>query len=659
MKWIRRGVNNLRRDTRQPANPKLTRFQHKAAISIFFVFMGLMLTQVQAYSLPPTSIYTNLPTPNVEKPEGELLQKLRSNLLEKRQFLRNRLHDVLPDLPEVQHKLGELTAEVESLTQAAKSSENNLEQLFPDLPEIKEQLGKLTAEVESLTQTANSPENRFQKVFPDLSEIKEQLGKLTEEVQSISQAATIPQNQQATGLDNIKHQREFRGVWVASVANIDWPSKPNLPVAQQKFELLAILSRMEELNLNALVLQIRPNGDAFYASQIEPWSGWLTGAQGVPPNPYYDPLQYAIEECHKRNIELHAWFNPYRARLARQDSPFSPNHMAVVYPQYAYRYGDLVWMDPGVKEVQDRTYNVIMDVVQRYDIDGVHLDDYFYPYPVSGIDFPDSNTYAAYRASGGTLSLSNWRRQNVDLMIQRIADGIKATKPYVKFGISPFGIYRPGKAPGIVGLDQYESLYADVKLWMEQGWVDYLAPQLYWRIDPPQQSYPVLLNWWLRNNPQQRHIYAGNYLSQLDNGWPISEFERQVEISRQNSQYLSLGNIFFSMKIFRDNRQGVNDIFKSGLYSKPALVPPMTWLDNEPPQAPTDVIVSYDTVSWSPSLSEDIRSWTVYQQQGNSWELLNILNAETTTVRLQPGTYAIKAVDRMANESVEQVVAVQ
>ena len=659
MKWIRRGVNNLRASSRQPANRKLTRFQHKAAISLFFVFMGLMLTQVQAYSLQPDSIYTNLPTPKVEKPEGEILHKLRSNLLEKREFFRNRIGQVFPDSTEVKEKLAKLTEEVESLSQAANISENNLNQVFPDLPKIQEQLGELTKEVESLTQAADIPENSLQEFFPDLPEIKEQLGKLTEEVKSLSRAANVPQNQRATRLDNVNHQREFRGVWVASVVNIDWPSKPNLSVAQQKFELLAILSRMEELNLNALVLQIRPNGDAFYASQIEPWSGWLTGAQGVPPDPYYDPLQYAIEECHKRNIELHAWFNPYRARLARQQSPFAPNHMAVVYPQYAYRYGDLIWMDPGAKEVQDRTYQVIMDVVQRYDIDGIHLDDYFYPYPKSGIDFPDSQTYAAYRASGGTLSLSNWRRQNVDQMIKRIAEGIKATKPYVKFGISPFGIYRPGKAPGIVGMDQYEDLYADVKLWMERGWVDYLAPQLYWRIDPPQQSYPVLLNWWLRHNPQQRHIYAGNYLSQLDNGWPISELERQVKISRQNAQYLSLGNIFFSMKMFRDNRQGVNEIFKSGLYSKPALVPAMTWLDNEPPQPPTDVTVSYDTVSWSPSLSEDIRSWTVYQQRGNSWELMDILNAETTAVRLPPGTYAIKAVDRMANESVEQVVAVQ
>ncbi len=466
-------------------------------------------------------------------------------------------------------------------------------------------------------------------------------------------------NPVATRLSNVDHQHEFRGVWAASVVNIDWPSKAGLPVAGQQAELINLLNRMQELNLNALVLQIRPNGDALYASEIEPWSSWLTGRQGQPPVPYYDPLTFAVEEAHKRNIELHAWFNPYRAKLTdKEKSPFAANHMAVQYPQYTYRYGNLIWMDPGVKEIQDRTYAVILDVVRRYDIDGIHLDDYFYPYPQSGVSFPDNNTYNAYRAAGGTLSLANWRRQNVNQMIQRLAQGIKSVKPDVKFGISPFGIYRPGKAPGIVGMDQYNALYADVKLWLEQGWVDYLAPQLYWRIDPPQQSYPVLLNWWLRQNPKQRHIYAGNYLSQLDNGWSISEFERQVAISRQWSDQFSLGNIFFSMKMFRDNRKGVNDVFKSAVYPTPALTPTMPWLDNEPPEPPQNVQVSGTVIGWDSASSDDIRSWTLYQQQPNGWQLLAVLNAETTQIQVQPGMYALRAVDRLANESLEEMITV-
>ncbi|MCS6793329.1 MAG: family 10 glycosylhydrolase [Oscillatoriaceae bacterium SKW80] len=467
------------------------------------------------------------------------------------------------------------------------------------------------------------------------------------------QPETTPQ------LVNVSHPREFRGVWVATVANIDWPSKRGLPVEQQKAELIQILDQMQALNMNALILQIRPAGDAFYASELEPWSIWLTGTQGKPPQPYYDPLQFAIEESHKRNIELHAWFNPYRARAAERTN-FAPNHVAVEYPEYVYQYGDLLWMDPGAKVIEDKTYNVIMDVVRRYNVDGIHFDDYFYPYPKDGIEFPDSKTYNAYRAAGGTLSLADWRRDNVNRLIQRIYQGIRAEKPNVKFGISPFGIYRPGQPPGIVGLDQYNALYADAKKWLEEGWVDYMAPQLYWRIDPPQQSYPVLLNWWTQNNPKGRHIYAGNYLSKLDGGnWSLAEFQRQVDISRSKADRLSLGNIFFSMKVFRENRLGVNNAFRNSIYRSPALPPTMPWLDNEPPAPPTGVVASVRQLSWNPAPSDDIRSWTLYKQIGNNWELIRILPAAVTAVQVEPGTYALSAVDKMENESLGVVAYVQ
>lgn len=459
---------------------------------------------------------------------------------------------------------------------------------------------------------------------------------------------------------SVSHPREFRGVWVATVANIDWPSKRGLPVQQQKAELIQTLDRMQALNLNALVLQVRPAGDAFYASQLEPWSAWLTGTQGKPPAPFYDPLEFAVAEAHKRNIELHAWFNPYRARAAEKTN-FAPNHAAVQYPQYTYQYGDLLWMDPGVKEIEDKTYNVIMDVVRRYDVDGIHFDDYFYPYPKDGISFPDSRTYAAYQAKGGTLSLGDWRRDNVNRLMQRLSQGIRAEKPHVKFGISPFGIYRPGQPVGIQGLDQYNSLYADAKKWLEEGWVDYMAPQLYWRIDPPQQSYPELLTWWTENNPKGRHIYAGNYLSKLDGeGWPISEFERQVDISRSKADRLSLGNIFFSMKVFKENRLGVNDAFKASIYQSPALPPTMSWLDAELPMPPTGVRTNSRLLSWNPAMVNQIRSWTLYKQTGNNgWQLQRVLGAATTSVNVTPGTYAICAVDDTANESQGVVVSVR
>ena len=455
---------------------------------------------------------------------------------------------------------------------------------------------------------------------------------------------------------SLEHQREFRGTWVASVANIDWPSRSDLTVSQQKAELLQILDRMQGLNMNALILQVRPAGDAFYASDIEPWSYWLTGEQGKAPFPFYDPLEFAIAESHKRNIELHAWFNPYRAQNAT-NYPLAANNMAKRYPEYAYPYGDLIWMDPGAKVVQDQTYNVIMDVVRRYDLDGIHIDDYFYPYPKPGIEFPDYETFDAYQRSGGRLSLGDWRRENVNQMIERLWTGIKYEKPQVKFGISPFGIYRPGKAPGIVGLDQYAALYADVKLWLENGWLDYLAPQLYWRIDPPQQSYTTLLQWWSEHNPLRRHIYAGNFLSKLDGtSWPISEFERQVEISRNEADRLSLGNIFYSAKVIKENWLGVNERFKSNLYFQPALPPTMPWLDANPPEPPTGVRVSYGQISWNPAISNDIRSWSLYQQQGNRWQLVKILNSSTNQVKVVPGTYALCAVDNLANESVGLVI---
>ncbi len=458
----------------------------------------------------------------------------------------------------------------------------------------------------------------------------------------------------------VSHKREFRGVWAATAWNADWPSKKGLPVEQQQSELIQILDRIQSLNLNALVLQVRPAGDAFYASQLEPWSELLTGTQGKAPEPFYDPLEFAIAQCHKRNIELHAWFNPYRARTAGEKSPNVSPHIAVTHPEYVYKYGTDLWMDPGAKVVQDLTYNVILDVVRRYDVDGIHVDDYFYPYPAPGETFPDDKTYKAYQASGGKLTLADWRRDNVNQLMQRLFTGIRATKPHVKFGISPFGIYRPGQPPQIRGLDQYEALYADPKKWLEEGWMDYVAPQLYWRIDPPAQSYPVLLQWWIENNPKRRHIYPGNNLNALDGkNWLISEYEKQVEITRNLAPQLSLGNIFYNMKVFRENRLGVVDAFKSSIYSEPALAPSMSWLDTRPLALPMGVKVKDGKLTWKAAASENIRSWTLYKQNADTWKLVRIIDAATTFTTVEPGTYALCAVDKVANESAGVVVSVK
>jgi uncharacterized lipoprotein YddW (UPF0748 family) len=255
--------------------------------------------------------------------------------------------------------------------------------------------------------------------------------------------------------------------------------------------------------------------------------------------------------------------------------------------------------------------------------------------------------------------LGDWRRDNVNQLVQRLSTGIKAAKSHVKFGISPFGIYRPGQPPQIKGLDAYNAIYADAKKWLEEGWVDYLAPQLYWKIDQTAQSYPVLLNWWTDINTKKRHIYTGNNVGQLDGkSWTLEEFENQVEISRNLVEKLSLGNIFFSMKVFKENRQGIYDKFKSSVYAASVLVPTMSWRDTVAPAFPTELEVKDRQLSWKAADKEDIRSWTLYKQSGNSWMLEQIFPGATTVANLEPGTYALCAVDRMGNESTGVVISV-
>ncbi len=388
--------------------------------------------------------------------------------------------------------------------------------------------------------------------------------------------------------------REFRGAWLATVANIDWPSKPGLSTAQQQAELVGILDKAVLLRLNAIVMQVRPACDALYDSKLEPWSEYLTGVQGQAPSPYYDPLTFAVEEAHKRGLELHAWFNPYRAKHPTCKSPLCAMHISKTQPAIVCTYGEHLWLDPGEKATQDHSLAVMMDVLKRYDIDGVHLDDYFYPYRESDksgkeIPFPDSESYKKYQHTGGKLDREDWRRENVNVFIQRLYKAVKSEKPWVKVGVSPFGIWRPHYPQQIKGFDAYVQIYCDSRKWLTNGWLDYVVPQLYWPIARTAQSYPVLLKWWVEQNKMGRHVWAGNYTSMVaeggkSKGFPPEEIVNEIKATRRQSG--ASGNVHFSMKTLEKNTDGLSDQLIRGVYAQPTLIPSSPWLGKTPPAKP-------------------------------------------------------------------------
>ncbi|MEM8781940.1 MAG: family 10 glycosylhydrolase [Planctomycetota bacterium] len=395
--------------------------------------------------------------------------------------------------------------------------------------------------------------------------------------------------------------REFRAAWIATVANIDWPSKPGLTTQEQKDEMLALLDLCVEMKLNAVVFQVRPHADAMYDSTIEPWSYYLTGKQGQSPEPAYDPLAFTVEQAHAHGLEVHVWFNPYRAHHpAQEDRAVAGNHIVNTMPDTVRKLGEAQtfwWMDPADPRVQQQSLAVIADVLDRYDVDAVHFDDYFYPYPSynDGEDFPDDATYAAYVEAGGQLPRADFRRKAVNDFVEALHHLIRAKSPHVKFGISPFGIYRPGHPHYIQGFDQYEQLYADAHLWMTRGWVDYIAPQLYWEIRNPDQSFVGLLQWWHANNPKGVHVWPGLYTSRLraetaeGRRFDDNEIPQQINWTRalaNNPEAVSAGHIHFSIKALQDNARGVADTLKARHYTDPALVPASPWLSEGPAPAP-------------------------------------------------------------------------
>jgi uncharacterized lipoprotein YddW (UPF0748 family) len=453
-----------------------------------------------------------------------------------------------------------------------------------------------------------------------------------------------------------KPAREFRAVWIATVANLDWPSTNALSsTAAQKAELVAILDRAVQLKLNVVIFQVRPACDALYPSSLEPWSEYLTGTMGKAPEPYYDPLAFALEEAHKRGLELHAWFNPFRARHMLARSPVSPGHISRRRPDIVRHYGNSLWLDPGEKDAQDYALGVIMDVLKRYDIDGVTFDDYFYPYKetnASGqkIDFPDEASWRRFGA-GGKLSRDDWRRDNINRFVERVYTSLKAVKPWVKFGISPFGIWRPKNPPQIKGFDAFEGLDADSRLWLANGWLDYFAPQLYWSIESPDTSFPVLLKWWSSENVKRRLLCPGLNTYKVGHGWSAEEIVNQIRLIRKFS---ASGHIHWrAMTLMQD--QALATRLQRELYQLPAL-----------PQAlPRLGVTSFGrlvfvagpgkdggvTFDWRLAGTQRPSLWVFQARKAGDWttQILPGYRTSLSWKGMPPDVVSVTAVDRNAN----------
>jgi len=458
-----------------------------------------------------------------------------------------------------------------------------------------------------------------------------------------------------------KIQREFRGMWIATVANLDFPSSPNLTAEQQKTELVKLMDLARELKINAVVYQVSSMRDAMYESETEPWSEFLTGKMGKKND--FDTLKFAIEEAHKRGIVLHAWFNPYRASHPSAKGEAAENHITKRRPDLVRTYGKLQILDPAEKDVQDYLVGSILDVVKRYDVDGVHFDDYFYPYPdAAQTAFPDDKTWDIYKNGGGKLSRDDWRRKNVDDLIQRVSIEVKKVKPTVMFGVSPFGIWKPDEFSGIKGLSSYDALYADSRKWLQEGWVDYLAPQLYWSTTKEGQQFAKLLQWWKTANTKKRHLWAGIATYKVGDkdrpDYSVKEILDEIDISRSLFED-DAGVIHFRAMTIAANKEKILDSIRDRAYSKNALIPASPWIDAVKPSSPkveitTDAATKNLRVSWKNSGEKPAFRWILYWKDASGWKT-TVLPAEQSNadVPAQLGVqkFAVSSVDRLGNVS--------
>ncbi|MEP6732605.1 MAG: family 10 glycosylhydrolase [bacterium] len=445
----------------------------------------------------------------------------------------------------------------------------------------------------------------------------------------------------------------MRGLWIATVANIDWPSRTTLSAAEQRAELTDIFDRAATSGFNAVVFHIRPAADAVYSSSLEPWGAMLTGTQGQDPG--YDPLAFAVTEAHARGLEIHAWINPFRAGNSKDTLKLASTHLFNTRRDLLRVYGAQLWLDPGEPAVHDHVMRVVSDIVQRYDIDGIHADDYFYPYQENDangklLDFPDS---ASYAKSGSTLARADWRRANVDAFVERMYREVHAIKPSIKVGISPFGIWRPGNPASVAGLDAYATLYADSRKWLQQGWVDYLAPQLYWSIAAPQQSFPALLDWWIAQNTMGRHVWPGLAAYRVSDGtgsaFATTEIPSQISVTRARSA--TTGHILYNTTSTLRRSGGAVAASLSALYASRALVPASPWLDATPPSTPA-VSVTTRVAQLTAGAGDSPRWWVIRERDNGKWTT-RILFGDQRSVTLDASAdrVLVNAVDQAGNVS--------
>jgi uncharacterized lipoprotein YddW (UPF0748 family) len=415
-------------------------------------------------------------------------------------------------------------------------------------------------------------------------------------------------------------KREFRGIWIATVENIDWPSKKYLSSVEQKREFINIIELLKKDKINAVFMQVRPSCDAFYKSDKEPWSEWLTGKQGKEPEPFYDPLKFAVEECHKRGIEIHAWFNPFRSVINLKSSNISSEHISRTHPGWNVEYGKYKWLNPGLADVRNYITGIVMDVVRRYNIDGVHFDDYFYPYPVKNNKFRDEKTFVKY--SRGFKDIDLWRRNNINLFVKQVSDSIRKVRPGCMFGISPFGIWKntisDNSGSDTKGSESFYKTYSDSKKWIMNGWVDYLVPQLYWHIGNASANYKILVDWWSKNS-FGRNIYIGQAVYKIDNDhnedWMKGDqILMQIKLNRSLNNIS--GNVFFNTNTFMKNPHGLQDSLENNYYKYYALSPVIKGRNQNAPLPPVNgtshIVEGKTLLQWERPIIESSRDTAVY-----------------------------------------------